>query len=165
MGIGKILRTISSVLTTDLIKIHRDNMTLEITFANLVTSVAAAITSLGAVAITTVTGNLIGQHRHSTQTLAATGAITLTSGLVMLAHNSTPIAATKAAPTVGDELYIVNTSASGTAAHTVTLPVGVTWDGTNRIATLDAPGKALHVIAISATRFFILENIGSVAFS
>lgn len=112
-----------------------------------------------------VTGNLVGQHQHSVQTLTATGAITINSGLVMLAHNSTVIAATLDAPTAGDELYIVNNSASGTAAHTVTLPSGVTWDGTNDVATLDAPGEALHVIALSATRWLVLENIGSVAFS
>ena len=70
-----------------------------------------------------------------------------------------------AAPTEGAELYIVDSSASGTAAHTVTTAAGVTWDGTNNTATLNAPGEALHVIALSATRWFILENIGSVALS
>lgn len=112
-----------------------------------------------------VTGVASGQFRHLTQTLTATGAITLTSGLVMLNHASTIIAATLAAPVAGNELYIVDSSASGTAAHTVTLPSGVTWDGTNNTATLNAPGEALHVIALSATRWLILENIGAVALS
>lgn len=112
-----------------------------------------------------VTGTLDGEQRHSVQTLTASGAITLDSGLVILAHDSTIIAATLDAPVAGDELYIVNNSASGTAAHTVTCASGVTWDGTNDIATLNAPGEALHVIALSATRWFILENIGSVALS
>lgn len=112
-----------------------------------------------------VTGVIGGAVRQPVQALTATGAITITSGLVTLAHNSTVIAATKAAPTAGDVLYIVNTSASGTAAHTVTLPSGVTWDGTNRVATLNAPGEALLAIAVSATRFFVVANIGSVAFS
>ncbi len=106
-----------------------------------------------------------GQHRHAVQELTATGAITITSGLVKLNHASTIIAATLAAPTEGAELYIVDSSASGTAAHTVTTAAGVTWDGTNNTATLNAPGEALHVIALSATRWFILENIGSVALS
>ena len=131
-------------------------------------TVTGAITATGGVtgAVTgNITGNVVGAHRHSVQTLTATGAITITSGLVILAHNATIIAATLAAPTAGAELYIVNNSASGTAAHTVTLPSGVTWDGTNDVATLDAPGEALHVIALSATRWFVLENIGSVAFS
>ena len=112
-----------------------------------------------------VTGNVSGEVKNAVQTLAASGAITLNSGLVMLAHNSTVIAATLDAPAAGDELFIVNNSASGTAAHTVTLPAGVTWDGTNDVATFNAPGEALHVIALSATRWLILENIGTVAFS
>jgi hypothetical protein len=112
-----------------------------------------------------ITGNVVGEHRHSVQTLTATGAITLNSGLVQLNHATVIIAATLDAPTAGDELYIVDNSASGTAAHTVTVPAGVTFDGTNNTATLNAPGEALHLIALSATRWFILENIGSVALS
>lgn len=112
-----------------------------------------------------LTGNNVGQHRHSVQTLTASGAITLNSGVVLLAHNTVAIEATLDAPTPGDELYIIDGSASGTAAHTITLPAGVTWDGTNDVATMNAPGDALHVMAISATRWLILENIGSVAFS
>jgi len=104
------------------------------------------------------------QLRRATQTLTATGAITITNGLVMLNHATVVIAATLAAPTAGDELFIVDSSASGTAAHTVTLS-GVTFDGTNSVATFNAPGEALHLIALSATRWFILENIGSVALS
>lgn len=113
----------------------------------------------------TATGAIIGQHRHSVQELTATGAITITSGVVLLNHATVIIAATLAAPTAGAELFIIDSSASGTAAHTVTLPAGVTWDGTNNTATLNAPGEALHVIAISATRWLILENIGAVALS
>lgn len=109
-----------------------------------------------------LTGNVVGEVRDSVQTLTASGAITLNSGLVILSHATVAIAATLDAPTAGDELIIVNNSASGTAAHTVTLPAGVTWDGTNDVATLDAPGEALHVKALSATRWFVLENIGTV---
>lgn len=112
-----------------------------------------------------VTGNVVGEHRHSTQELTATGAITLDSGMVLLNHASTVIAATLDAPVAGDELYIINSSASGTEAHTVTTAGGVTWDGTNNTATFDAPDEALHVIAISATRWFILNNIDSVGLS
>ena len=112
-----------------------------------------------------VTGNVSGEVKNAVQTLAASGAITLNSGLVLLAHATVPVEATLDAPAAGDELFIVNNSASGTAAHTVTLPAGVTWDGTNDVATFNAPGEALHVIALSATRWLILENIGTVAFS
>lgn len=108
---------------------------------------------------------VVGEHRHSVQTLTETGAITINSGVVLLNHATVVIAATLDAPVAGDELYIIDSSASGTAAHTVTLGSGVTFDGTNDVATLNAPGEALHLIAISATRWFILENIGSVALS
>lgn len=101
--------------------------------------------------------------RH-VQTLTSSDAITINSGMVALQHNSTPVAATLDAPAVGDELLIVDNSASGTAAHTVTL-TGATWNGTNTIATLDAPGEAIHVLAIATNRFLILNNVGSVAFS
>lgn len=112
-----------------------------------------------------VIGNLIGEVNLPVQELTATGAITINSGIVRLNHASTIIAATLDAPTEGDFLLIVNTSASGTAAHTVTLPSGVTWDGTNDVATLNAPGEALLVFATSAARFFVAVNVGSVAFS
>lgn len=112
-----------------------------------------------------VTGNTTGQHTHSSQELTASGAITINSGVTLLNHATVAVEATLDAPAVGDELYIINSSASGTAAHTVTTAAGVTWDGTNNTATLNAPGEALHVIAISATRWFILENIGAVGLS
>lgn len=103
---------------------------------------------------------------NSYQELTATGAIRPSRrGIVALNHASTVIAATLAAPQTGDEYIIIDTSASGTAAHTITLPSGVTWDGTNDVATLDAPNEMLHVIATSPTRFRVLVNVGSVAFS
>lgn len=99
------------------------------------------------------------------QALTATGAITIKSGQVQLNHATVVIAATLAAPAAGDFLLIVNHSASGTEAHTVTLPGGVTWDGTNTIATFNAPGEALLVQALSATRWLIILNIGAVGLS
>jgi hypothetical protein len=99
------------------------------------------------------------------QILTASGAITINNGTVQLNHNTVVIAATLDAPVAGDQLLIVDNSASGTAAHTVTLPAGVTFDGTNNTATLNAPGEALLLRALSATRWFIVLNIGSVALS
>lgn len=104
--------------------------------------------------------------RRQSQALTATGAITVGRfGVVTLAHATVIIAATLAAPTVGDDLIIVNTSASGTVAHTVTLPAGVTFDGTNNTATLDAAEESLWIVALSATRWKIMANIGSVGIS
>jgi hypothetical protein len=113
-----------------------------------------------------VTGNVVGSVRHSVQTLTASGAITITSGVVNLNHISVIIAATLAAPVAGAELFIIDTSASGTAAHTVTLPAGVTFNAAgNNTATLNALDEMLHIIASSATRWHIVANVGSVALS
>jgi hypothetical protein len=104
--------------------------------------------------------------RRQSQALTASGAITVQRfGMVTLAHGTVVIAATLAAPTAGDDLVIVNTSASGTVSHTVTAAAGVTFDGTNNTATLDAAEEALHIVAVSATRWKIMENIGTVGLS
>jgi len=138
---------------------------LEVTGASTLTG---AITATGGVigGVTgDVTGDVTGEHTHSTQELTASGAVTLGSGVLLLNHATVVIAATLAAPVAGAELYIIDNAASGTAAHTVTTAAGVTWDGTNNTATFNAVGEALHVVAISATRWFILENIGTVGLS
>jgi hypothetical protein len=117
----------------------------------------------------TIDGALLKDGRSNlgrqVQALTATAAISIKSGLVTLAHATVVIAATLAAPVAGDELIIVNTSASGTVAHTVTVAGGVTVDGTLTILTFDAPEEAIHMIAVSASRWKILENIGSVGLS
>lgn len=154
-----------AVVATDQVEVVRGKERKFSALSTLVTYIQGAITALGSITATQVTGNLVGQHRHSVAAHNTAGAITLTSGIVRLTATTGTIALTKAAPTAGDELYIVDNAASGTAAHTITLPAGVTWDGTNDVATFDAPGEALHVIALSATRFFVLENIGTVSFS
>ena len=96
--------------------------------------------------------------------LTATGAAGKVAAL-MLNHASTIIAATIDAPSTGHLLFISNTSASGTAAHTVTTPAGTTFDGTNNTATLNAPGEALVVIGVSSTAYRVLLNVGSVGLS
>lgn len=151
--------TVDGVLIKDGGIVLADSATLE----------ADAINEAASGAGVTIAGALIKDGRSNlgrqVQPLTESGAITIKSGVVTLAHNTTPIAATLAAPVAGDELIIINTSASGTAAHTVTVAAGVTLDGTNDVATLDAPGDALHIVAVSATRWYILENIGSVGLS
>lgn len=99
------------------------------------------------------------------QELTVTGAVTAGVQSVELNHATTAIAATIADATNHQGLLIVkNTSASGTEAHTLTLTSG-TLDGTNSVATLDAPGEALAVYIDSAGNGVIIENIGSVALS
>lgn len=94
-----------------------------------------------------------------------TASTAITGNLVAL-RSTTAIAATLAAPsTAGLYITIVNTSTAGTAAHTVTCPAGVTWDGTNKVATLDAPDEALHCVSVSSVRWYVITNNGAVAFS
>ena len=64
----------------------------------------------------------------------------------------------------GQIVIVKDTSASGTAAHTVTL-AGGTWNGTNAIITLNAPAECIAVYFDSAGAGTILENVGSVALS
>lgn len=99
------------------------------------------------------------------QELTATGAVTAGVQSVELNHATTVVAATIADATDHQGLFIVkNTSASGTAAHTLTLTSG-TFNGTNDIATLNAPNECLVVYFDSAGNGTIVENIGSVGLS
>ena len=152
--------TVDGVLLKDGGAVLADAAVLEVDTINEATT-AAGVTADGVLLKDGFTN-----ARLQTQALTASGAITVgRRGIVTLAHATVIIAATLAAPTFGDELFIVNTSASGTVAHTVTAAAGVTFDGTNNTATLDAPEESLHLVAVSATRWKIMENIGSVALS
>ena len=96
----------------------------------------------------------------------ATAAIGDTVRCIKLNHASVVIAITgpSGVRLAGQTLFITNVSASGTAAHTVTLSAG-TFDGTNNIATLNAPGETLHVWFDSSGAGTIIANVGSVALS
>ena len=99
------------------------------------------------------------------QELTVTGAVSAYVQSVELNHVSTIIAATVATAVDHPGLFVVkDTSATGTAAHTVTLTAG-TWDGTNTIVTLNALNEAIAVYFDSAGNGTILENVGSVALS
>lgn len=165
---AEIMKVTRTLTVPDLIVTDDLTLTDDITISGQVNvdTIAENVADAGV----TIDGVLVkdgaSNARRNSQILTATGAITVGRyGLVQLNHATVVIAATLAAPTEGDDLIIVDNSASGTAAHTVTLPAGVTFDGTNNTATLNAPGEALHLVALSATRWFIMENIGSVAFS
>lgn len=63
-------------------------------------------------------------------------------------------------------ILVITQIDSGTDGHTVTLtPTGATFDGTNNTATFNAQYEALVLLAISAKRFLILKNYGSVGLS
>ena len=99
------------------------------------------------------------------QELTVSGAVTAGIQSVELNHASTPVAATIATTVGHPGLFVVkDTSATGTAAHTLTLTAG-TFNGTNTIATLNAPNEALVVYFDSAGNGTIVENVGSVGLS
>lgn len=99
------------------------------------------------------------------QELTATGAVTAGVQSVELNHATVVVAATIADAANHQGLFVVkDTSASGTAAHTLTLTAG-TFNGTNNVATLNAPNECLIVYFDSAGNGTIVENVGSVALS
>lgn len=98
------------------------------------------------------------------QALTATGAVLEGVQSLELNHATVVIAATMVASEHPGFFYVVDTSASGTAAHTVTL-TGGTWDGTNTIATLNAPAESLLVFFDASGNGRIIVNTGSVALS
>lgn len=97
--------------------------------------------------------------------LTASGAVVPGNGgtVVELAHATVVIAATLTV-VPNTRLTIKNNSASGTAAHTVTL-AGGTFDGTTTICTLNAPNKAVSIYFDSAGNGSILANVGTATFS
>lgn len=99
------------------------------------------------------------------QELTASGAVKPGVTSVELNHATVAVAATIADAADHTGLFmVVDTSASGTAAHTCTLTSG-TWDGTNTVVTLNAPKEAIIVWFDSAGNGTIVENVGTVALS
>ena len=85
---------------------------------------------------------------------------------IQVSHASTPVVITgvRGIDWAGQTVVIKNTSASGTASHTVTLSQG-TWNGSNAIATLNAANECLICTFDSAGNGTIVENVGSVGLS
>lgn len=131
-----------------------------------VTATAAEInTSVDGCTATAAEINNAADVSARVQELTVTGAVTAGVQSVQLNHASKVVAATIANAAKHQGLFVVkNTSASGTAAHTLTLTAG-TFDGTNNVATLDAPNECLVVYFDSAGNGTIVENVGSVALS
>ncbi len=97
--------------------------------------------------------------------LTATGTVTAGVQSVELNHATVAVVATLATSAGCPGLFVVkNTSASGSASHTLTLTAG-TFDGTNNVATLNAPNECLVVYFDSAGDGTIIENVGSVSLS
>lgn len=105
-----------------------------------------------------------GAITHDAQVLTASGAVAPGVQSLELNHASVVVAATMVA-TEHKGLFIVkDTSATGTAAHTLTL-TGGTFNGTATVATLNARDEFLAVYFDSTGRGQVIANVGSVALS
>lgn len=99
------------------------------------------------------------------QELTASGAVDAGVQNLRLNHATVVIAATIAdAADHAGLMTITDTSASGTAAHTVTLTEG-TFDGTNNTATFNAPAESLVVFFDEDGNGTIVVNTGAVVLS
>lgn len=126
---------------------------------------ADGATSPTDVVVTAVSRTSVTVAISGVQELTASGAVTEGVESIELNHATVAIAATIADAKDHQGLLVVkDTSASGTAAHTLTLTSG-TFDGTNSVATLNAPNECLVVYIDSAGNGTIVENVGTVALS
>lgn len=94
-----------------------------------------------------------------TITATANGIVQHKRGIVKLAHASVGIAATFPSLTEGADFVFMNTL-GGT--HTITLPSGYTYDGTNNRATLDTANEFIYFKVVSSSRVLVLASSGVV---
>ena len=108
--------------------------------------------------------NAVADVSYRTHTLTASGTVNSYARLIELDKDAGAITAALAAAPAGELIHVVDTSDSGTAAHTLTLSAG-TFNGTNTIATFNAPAEAITVWFDSESDGTIINNAGSVALS
>lgn len=131
----------------------------------LISASAAELNIMSGTTATATEINNVADVSARVQELTATGAVTAGVQSVELNHATVAVDATIADSTNHQGLLVIkDTSASGTAAHTVTLTAG-TFDGTNNKVTLNAPNECIAVYIDSAGDGTILENVGAVALS
>lgn len=82
------------------------------------------------------------------------------SSMIRLNSTTPAIVLTIDKPVIG-HLLVITQIDSGTAGHTVELTTG-TYDGTNNTLTFNALGETVVLLGVTATRYVIVENIGSV---
>lgn len=130
-----------------------------------VTASAAELNTMTGIGATAAELNNAADVSARVQELTATGAITAGKQSIELNHASVVIAATIANANAHQGLCVFkDTSATGTAAHTVTLTAG-TFNGTNNVATFNARDECLVVYFDSTGRGTVIVNVGSVALS
>ena len=98
------------------------------------------------------------------QELTVSGIVKPGINFLELNHATVVIAATIADAKNHQFLMVKDTSATGTAAHTVTLASG-TWNGSHTIMTMNALNEAVLVVFDSAGNGTIIVNVDTVTFS
>lgn len=97
-------------------------------------------------------------------TVHAAGGALATSGINLITGGTGIADFTLAAPVPGDRCEIrIDSLSSGDVV--VTTAAGVTFDGSNNTATLNAAAEALVLAYKSATEWQVVENVGAVALS
>lgn len=120
------------------------------------------LTALGGVNATVAEINNVADVSGRVQEMTVSGAVAPGIMAIELNHATVVVAATIADLKNHQGLLIVkNRSATGTAAHTVTVTTG-TWNGTNKVLTLDLLNEAIAFWIDSAGNGTILENVGTV---
>lgn len=122
------------------------------------TEVAASAATVGRVRLDGEIGPL------EVQELTASGAVTPGAQSIELNHATVVVAATLDLTGVHGLIMVKDTSASGTAAHTLTVSNG-TINGTATVMTLNAPNEAVAFYVDSAGNGTVIENVGTVVLS
>lgn len=104
-----------------------------------------------------------GDKSNPVTAVTASGTLKISSGCITL-NKATSIALVLRIPKAGGFIWIRHIGGAA-VAHTVTLPSGMTFDGTNSIATLNAAEEGLLLFVESATRASVIVNNGAVALS
>lgn len=134
-------------------------------------SLVAAAVPAGSAAQTVLDGDyaqLVHTHPFTdvgaavVYTETAPAAIPASVNVIELSHATVAIEKTIASLVDHKGLLVIkNTSASGTAAHKVTVTTG-TFNGTHKVATLDAPDEMLVIWIDSAGKGAVILNAGTV---
>lgn len=129
------------------------------------TTVTGDLTSTGTATATNVDATRLRPTGLFMQpeSFTANGTATTNVGAITIAPaTAATITVNVRAPTAGQWLSVAM-PAAGTA--NLEGASGTTFDGTNNTGAFTAAGQALILYAISATRWVIVENIGTVTFS
>jgi len=129
-----------------------------------VTATAAQLNNVSATGATTAEIDKVADISSYVLELTATAVVGAGVRVLELNHASVVIAATWVV--VPNTLFIVkDTSATGTAAHTLTISGGTWHNGSNTIATLNARDEFLITWFDSAGRGTTIVNVGAVGLS